>query len=147
MITEPTEPELVESSTQEPRISDQTFCKLFDDHCQFDDFFVIDCRSKPEFEGGHIKTAIRCHPTESEDNIPNLYRRIWKPRVCYVFHCEFSQYRGPTAYRLFSETHKNSENNDKKLYAYVLDGGFNKFYLKHQDYCVGTYISEVETPY
>lgn len=139
--------ELVTSSNDTlPRISDKTLCKLFDNINQFDDLVIIDCRSNHEFFGGHIKTAIRCHPTETNDNIINLYNRLWKPRVCFVFHCEFSKYRGPAGYRLFAQAHQNSANSDQKLNAFVLDGGFYRFFALHQDYCVGTYVPEIEVP-
>ncbi|OHT11924.1 hypothetical protein TRFO_18388 [Tritrichomonas foetus] len=132
------------SSSNKPRITDETFCKLFDDHSRFDGFVIIDCRTEREYEGGHIKTAIRCHPFENQQNIPNLYKKMWRPRWCYIFHCEFSAYRGPSAFHLFENTHKASENANRKLYAYVLDGGYSVFYPKHQDYCVGTYVPEVD---
>ena len=137
---------IVDPKSKEPRISDETLCRLFDDVNKFDDLVIIDCRSYLEYYAGHIKTAIRCHPTEANDNILNLYKRIWKPRVCFVFHCEFSKYRGPTAYRLFAQAHHNSTNADQTLNAFVLDGGFYRFFALHQDYCVGTYVQEIEVP-
>ena len=109
---------IVDPKSKEPRISDETLCRLFDDVNKFDDLVIIDCRSYLEYYAGHIKTAIRCHPTEANDNILNLYKRIWKPRVCFVFHCEFSKYRGPTAYRLFAQAHHNSTNADQTLNAF-----------------------------
>ncbi|KAK8894085.1 hypothetical protein M9Y10_022517 [Tritrichomonas musculus] len=133
-------------SNKEPRITDETLCKLFDDTKQFDDLIIIDCRSIHEYSAGHIKTAIRCHPTETNDNILNLYNRLWRPRVCFVFHCEFSKYRGPTGYRYFAQVHQRSKNSDQKLNAYILDGGFYRFFALHQDYCVGTYIPEIDIP-
>lgn len=138
--------EVTNPNEKEPRISDETLCKIFDNTTQFDDLVIIDCRSKHEYFAGHIKTAIRCHPTETNDNIVNLYNRLWKPRVCFVFHCEFSKYRGPTGYRLFAQVHQNSTNCDQKLNAFILEGGFYRFFALHQDYCVGTYVPEIEVP-
>ena len=145
-LIEPKDPVTLQTS-KEPRINDTTFCSLFDDHSQFDNFMVIDCRSEREYEGGHIKNAVRCHPFEKSDNIRKLYRKYWRPQCCFVFHCEFSAYRGPSSYRIFLEEHQKSGNGEKNLHAFVLDGGFSVFYPKHQDYCVGTYVPEVDQEY
>lgn len=129
---------------EEPRISGQTFCQLFDNHSQFDEFFIVDCRTEREYNGGHIKSAIRCHPFEKENNIFNLYRLHWKPTTCFIFHCEFSSIRGPAAYRLFIKEHQNSNNSNIPVNAFILDGGYNEFFSDHEDYCVGTYIKEID---
>ncbi|OHT00151.1 hypothetical protein TRFO_33220 [Tritrichomonas foetus] len=134
---------VVERFNSEPRITAETFCQVFDDHSQFTDFVIIDCRSKREYDGGHIKGAIRCHPFENPQNIPNLYQKIWKPGCLYVFHCEFSMYRGPNAYHIFKECHEKSPNAGEQLNAYVLDNGFSDFYCeKHKPYIDGIYVKE-----
>lgn len=63
--------------------------------------FIIDCRFKYEYEGGHVNTAI---------NIPNgdstrteLWERFFKApflnkKVAIIFYCEFSSKRGPRGY-------------------------------------------------
>ena len=134
-----------EEYNKEPRISGQTFCQLFDDHSQFDDFFIVDCRTEREYEGGHIKTAIRCHPLENSKNIPNLYHKFWSSNACFIFHCEFSSIRGPTAYRLFLTEHNNSANSNQSFNTFILDGGYSEFYAEHEDYCIGTYVAEMST--
>ena len=144
MQKEPTDPETLDlSNSPEKRISGDTFCKFFDHHEEFDDFTIIDCRTQREYDGGHIKGAIRCHPYEIENNIANLYNQIWKPRSLYIFHCEYSAFRGPTAYYDFAEAHSQSANRDEPLHIFVLDGGYRQFYADHPDYCEGGYVPEM----
>ena len=139
---EPEDPPTLQISYSNfPRISGETFCKLFDDHSRFEGFTVIDCRTEREYNGGHIKGAIRCHPFES--SIEELYHKIWKPRCCYVFHCEFSQFRAPTSFRMWEEAHKNSPNKPLKMHSFILDGGYSQFYPQFPQYCDGAYTSEM----
>ena len=143
MTEEPQDPETIKLSyTNEQRITHDTFCKLFDDHSRFDNFTVVDCRTEREYDGGHIKGAIRCHPFENPSNVPDLYQKIYKPRSIYIFHCEYSAYRGPTAWAMFTEAHQNSPNAQEPLHAFILDGGYREFYPLHPDYCDGKYVPE-----
>lgn len=130
------------STNKEKRISDETFCKLFNDHSGFENFYIIDCRSAREYNGGHIKGAIRCNPFEQKSNIPNLYKQIFKSKSIFVFHCEFSVFRGPFAHQKFEMEHLISNNFNQPLYSFILDGGYRKFYSLHPDYCDGKYIPE-----
>lgn len=143
MLPEPKDPETLDiPRSNEPRISDEILCKLLDDHSEFDDFIIIDCRSEREYKGGHIKGAIRCHPYEKQKNVENLYQKIWKPRSIYIFHCEYSQFRGPMAWDQFHMEHQFSHNYASPLHAFVLHGGYRKFYALHPEYCDGKYIPE-----
>lgn len=143
MAEEPQDPESFQISySNEPRISPETFCQLFDDHSRFNSFIIIDCRSAREYEGGHIKGAIRCYPSENKSNITKLYKKIWKPKSIYIFHCEYSANRGPTGYCQFKEAHDKSINKNSPLHSFVLDGGYRKFYPKYTDYCEGGYVPE-----
>ena len=135
-------PEIETLANDESRISGETFCKLFDDHSQFDQFFIIDCRSSREYDGGHIKGAIRCNPFEGKTNIQDLYKKYYKPRSLYIFHCEYSLFRAPSARKLFEDEHSNSSNSKEPLNAFILDGGYRLFYPFHQNYCDGSYVSE-----
>lgn len=140
------EPEDPESFTiphhYEPRITHETFCKLFDDHSRYENFTIIDCRSVPEYEGGHIKGSIQWHPNEKASKVEELHKKIFKPRSIYIFHCEYSEYRGPMAWEKFRRAHVFSSNRSEPLHAFVLEGGFSKFYELHPDYCDGTYVPE-----
>lgn len=66
------------------------------------DYVIIDCRFGYEYEGGHITGALHCAKAEE------LGARFFTPEALqstkaghsskppvYIFHCEFSQSRGP----------------------------------------------------
>ena len=129
-------------SNDEKRITHETFCELFDDHSKYDFFYIIDCRSAREYNGGHIKGAIRCNPFEQKSNITNLYKQIFKPRSIFIFHCEYSVFRGPFAHQKFAMEHLISNDFNKPLNSFILDGGYRKFYSLHPDYCDGKYVPE-----
>jgi rhodanese-related sulfurtransferase len=122
------------------RIKTDTFCQLFDSHPHFDRLLVVDCRSRREYDGGHIKGAIRRHPFES--GFDSLYSEEYNPTTLFVFHCEFSAFRAPAAIRKFGELHIAAGKDPSLLHAFVLEGGFSAFYALHRDYCVGRYVTE-----
>jgi M-phase inducer tyrosine phosphatase len=106
----------------------------------FDNFVIIDCRFKYEYEGGHIKGAININsPVELKEQ---FFLKI-KPRTLLVFHCEFSQVRGPELANFFRNLdRKMNEKAYPKLfypYVYILQGGYNMFYSLSPDQCEGGY--------
>jgi rhodanese-related sulfurtransferase len=123
------------------RISAATFCALVDNHPNFDNVFVCDCRTPGEYNGGHIKTAIRCHPFM--ESIPDLYKAEYNAKISFIFHCEFSAYRAPAAIVQFQNTHRAAGRPANELHAFVLDGGFSQFHPEHKDYCIGNYVPEM----
>lgn len=65
-------------------------------------------------------------------------------KTVIIFHCEFSQHRGPKMYRALREI-------DRRLHIdfypqlfyneiYLLEGGFKDFYSKYPQLCEGTYV-------
>lgn len=130
---------------EEPRITHETFCKLYNDKAKYNDFIIVDCRSAAEYEGGHIKGSIRWHPKDQVFTVEDLHKKIWKPKSLYIFHCEYSEYRGPIAWEKFKYAHSFSPNFREPLHAYVLDGGYKQFYQLHPEYCEGEYVSERST--
>jgi rhodanese-related sulfurtransferase len=127
--------------TQEfDRITAETFCQVYTNHPAFSKVLVVDCRTEREYNGGHIKGAIRCHPFT--DSIPDLYTKEYQPDVLYIFHCEFSAFRAPTAIRQFIKSHADANRDRKTLHCYVLDGGFSEFWDPHKEFCDGTYVTE-----
>ena len=64
---------------------------------------VIDCRFDYEYHGGHIKGAINIDNQEALERefLHDLVRRrqLMSSRTIIVFHCEFSEKRGPTLWR------------------------------------------------
>lgn len=139
------DPESVEDYTGDyRRISGDTFSKFFYDHHGFERVFVVDCRTRGEYDGGHIKGATRCHPFEKLGNITELYKREYNPNTLFIFHCEFSAYRAPASIREFIRAHTDAGRPRDQLHAFVLDGGFSQFFAPHQDCCEGRYVSEAE---
>jgi M-phase inducer tyrosine phosphatase len=137
-------PSFEDYTKQYRRISGDTFCAIHDSHPAFKSVVTVDCRTKREYKGGHIKGAIRVHPFL--DNFGLLYPRVYDPETLFVFHCEFSAYRAPAAIKQFYAQHARARRDKRDLHAFVLDGGFSRFWQEHPTYCVGTYIAESEQP-
>lgn len=142
---EPQDPKTFNNSKDDsPRISPTTLDQLIKDHPKFQNITIIDCRTEMEYEGGHIKGAINVGPNNKEAMV-NLYHEIWKPKSLYIFHCEFSLFRGPTGWSIFNEEHKKSTNKDLPLHAFVLNGGYREFHAKYPEQCDGGYVSEASS--
>ena len=145
MQKEPTNPETLDlSNSPEKPILCDTFCHFWDHHEEFDDFTIFDCRTQRELDGGQqgIKGAIGYHPYEIENKIASLDNQIWKLRSLYIFLCEYSAFRGPTAYCDFAEAHSQSVNRNKPLHIFLLDGVYRQFYADLPDYCDRGYVPE-----
>jgi M-phase inducer tyrosine phosphatase len=122
------------------RITADTFCSFFDSRPGFDSMLVIDCRSAPEYEGGHIKGAIRRHPFEA--GFDALYSEVYSPTTLFIFHCEYSFLRGPVSIARFIQQHMEAGRDRATLHAFVLDGGYREFWPAHREYCEGGYVPE-----
>jgi len=65
-----------------------------------------------------------------------------------IFHCEFSQKRGPRAFRALRNTdrQKNLKTWPRLDFPeiYVLEGGYSAFYSEFAEFCEGTYVKMVE---
>lgn len=145
MNDEPQDPETFNNSKDDsPRISPTQLCQLINDHSEFKNIFIIDCRSETEYKGGHIKGSINISSPNDKNVISNLYHEIWKPKTLYIFHCEFSLFRGPTGWSYFNEEHSKSVNKDLPLHAFVLNGGYREFHAKYPEQCDGGYVSEAK---
>ena len=68
-------------------------------------FLIVDCRYEKEYQAGHISSAININ------NDPNLLNEIFfaksenikqllAQKTAIIFHCEFSEQRGPTMYSI-----------------------------------------------
>ncbi|KAK8885417.1 m-phase inducer phosphatase [Tritrichomonas musculus] len=127
-----------------PRISGNTLVSIisgeYSDH--FDNLYIIDCRYDYEYNGGHIKNAINCGDPAI---LYNLFFDEIKNRTLIIFHCEFSQNRGPQMAQIFRE--KDRELNCQRYpqlfypHVFILDGGYSLFHSKFGDYCDGGYVS------
>lgn len=105
----------------------------------FEQVIIIDARFEYEFRGGHI---IGARNVRSKAQLYGIYDRYRNKHYCIVFHCEFSQNRGPTLLRLFREydRHHNDYPNLSFPDIYLLEGGYRQFYDMMPDLCYGKYI-------
>ena len=130
-----------------PRITGKTLCDMLSgvyDEC-FESLFIIDCRFKYEYDGGHIKGA---HNINSPDDLIACFFQQIQQRALFVFHCEFSHNRGPQMASIFRSIDRE-ENKDRYPYlfypnVYILDGGYRKFYQEHPDFCDGGYTTMLD---
>lgn len=101
----------------------------------FDKVVVVDARSDREYFGGHIKDAL-----QGRDNyqLEEIYSKHYTPNTCFVFHCQFSENRGPKALQAFREIHQQV-NSNSDLVAVVLDAGYKGFYQTRREFCKGGY--------
>ena len=125
-----------------PRITSETLVQIlegdYDDY--YDNLFILDCRYEYEFNGGHIKGALHI---DSPDEFQKMFFDSIIPNSLIIFHCEFSQNRGPQMASFFREMDRNLNKMEyPNLFypnVYILDGGYKNFYAKHTEYCEGGY--------
>jgi rhodanese-related sulfurtransferase len=131
-------------------ISCQTVVDLIDKKYsdRIDEFVIIDCRYDYEYEGGHIHKAINLSKPQM---IRKFFDRACKAmahktamarkqsKVAIIFHCEFSQKRGPELCRLFrSMDRKKNENRYPTLDfadTHVMEKGYREFHRLHNSRC------------
>eukprot|EP00462_Mataza_sp_D1_P018854 CAMPEP_0175126594 /NCGR_PEP_ID=MMETSP0087-20121206/3940_1 /TAXON_ID=136419 /ORGANISM="Unknown Unknown, Strain D1" /LENGTH=1418 /DNA_ID=CAMNT_0016408523 /DNA_START=130 /DNA_END=4386 /DNA_ORIENTATION=- len=118
------------------RISANTLAELFaGDYSQrLSHFVVVDCRFKFEYNGGRIKGAVHaCFKNQVQALYSECKRFITEQpqaKVAMIFHCEYSQERGPKACQFFQNMDR-SQNHWPHLdfpEVYVLEGGYRKFF-------------------
>ena len=108
---------------------------------------IIDSRFEYEFEGGHIRGALNLNTPETLEAFffgdKHKIEQLMRTKTAIVFHCEFSQQRGPRMYRTLREI-------DRRLHidfypqlfyseVYLLEGGYKEFWGKHPELCEGGY--------
>jgi rhodanese-related sulfurtransferase len=103
---------------------------------------VVDARSKLEYDGGHIRGAINC--PHHYRTVQRLYSKLYKPDRLFIFHCEFSHARGPSAAKNFIESHDLGRHSNDPLMVVVMDGGFSSFYPWFTELCQGKYWPEAK---
>lgn len=107
---------------------------------------IVDCRFDYEYAGGHIENAVNLNdPKEMEAlffkdkaTVEQLMNKV------IVFHCEFSQKRGPAMYQALREIDRrlHMEHYPRLFYPeiYVLEGGYKLFYEQQPHLCSGGYV-------
>ncbi|OHT12642.1 Rhodanese-like domain containing protein [Tritrichomonas foetus] len=125
-----------------PRIAAKTLAKLlsgeYDDY--YDNLYILDCRYEYEYEGGHIKGALN---VDSPDVFQEMFFDTVVPNSVIVFHCEFSQNRGPQMASMFREIDRNLNKMEYPNlfypHVFILDGGYRNFYQEYHEFCNGGY--------
>nr|XP_024368349.1 arsenate reductase 2.2-like [Physcomitrium patens]PNR62831.1 hypothetical protein PHYPA_001255 [Physcomitrium patens] len=88
---------------------------------------VVDVRDEERAFDGHIAGSMHFSSSTFEENLPKLIEEV-KNKETVVFHCAFSQVRGPTCARKLSE-HLNNAKTEGKIEKVpsivVLERGFN----------------------
>eukprot|EP00475_Leptophrys_vorax_P028508 TRINITY_DN4127_c0_g2_i1.p1 TRINITY_DN4127_c0_g2~~TRINITY_DN4127_c0_g2_i1.p1 ORF type:complete len:302 (-),score=53.91 TRINITY_DN4127_c0_g2_i1:676-1581(-) len=126
---------VISADTAANLISGEAFGSLFDE------VHVIDCRFEYEYLGGHIRNAINViSPYDLEHKYFGSSSSEVKSRICILFHCEYSQQRGPSLCRLMREMDRKingCENYPRLFYpeVYLIEGGFKEFNLRHPHLC------------
>jgi M-phase inducer tyrosine phosphatase len=103
---------------------------------------IVDARFGYEHDGGHIKKS---QNIRSLAQMQILFQEFRDCEACVVFHCEFSQKRGPNLMHRFRDHDRcaNSNRYPKLNYPtiYLLQGGYSKFFGDCPDLCEGGYVS------
>eukprot|EP00468_Gymnochlora_sp_CCMP2014_P015253 CAMPEP_0167768532 /NCGR_PEP_ID=MMETSP0110_2-20121227/16725_1 /TAXON_ID=629695 /ORGANISM="Gymnochlora sp., Strain CCMP2014" /LENGTH=407 /DNA_ID=CAMNT_0007657227 /DNA_START=205 /DNA_END=1425 /DNA_ORIENTATION=+ len=106
------------------------------------EFIIIDCRYDYEFEGGHIKNALNL---SKKSLIKKFYERArvsihasannpkyQGKRRAVIFHCEYSQHRGPELARYFRSLDREANSHRYPHLdieeVHVMKGGYREFF-------------------
>jgi hypothetical protein len=105
----------------------------------FDILLIIDARFNYEYEGGHIKGSWN---VRRNAEMQELYEQFRDCNGCVVFHCEFSQDRGPKLMNIFRDYDRQVHSYPTLSYPFVflLEGGYRQFYADCPDLCTKGYI-------
>lgn len=105
------------------------------------DFKVLDCRFKYEFNGGRISCA---RNVNSKEDLIEFYNEYKDKDIVVVFHCEYSQTRGPSFMQMFREYDRMIHEGHYPRLSFphigLLQGGFKQFYELYPEECIGEYI-------
>ena len=114
----------------------------------YDRVVILDCRFGYEYEGGHIKDAIHIDGPETLKKMYFTGCSEEKSKTVFIFHCEFSQNRGPSLAAYFRKVDReiNIDQYPKLTYpnVYILDGGYKRFYSEYPEYCIGGYTKMLD---
>ena len=94
---------------------------------------IVDCRYAYEFEGGHISGAVNISTRQELESrffgSKESIEQIMSEHTIIIFHCEFSQKRGPLLYSILRGIDRqfNQEIYPKLFFPeiYILEGGYS----------------------
>jgi M-phase inducer tyrosine phosphatase len=113
----------------------------------------VDCRFDYEYQSGHILDAVNLNGPEAmkdyffkdRETVERLMQTV------IVFHCEFSQKRGPEMYSAVRELDRRLHINcyPQLFYPeiYILEGGYKLFHEVQPALCIGTYLPMKDTQF
>jgi rhodanese-related sulfurtransferase len=127
-----------------PHITPQTFLRILQGEFDqtFEKWVVLDCRFQHEYVGGHVCGALNLTTLEE---LKELYDYYLGRQVCFVFHCEFSQERGPMwaqTFREFDRIRNLKEERGHKLHypcIYIVHGGYQAIFGAVGQVTTGSY--------
>ena len=108
---------------------------------------IVDARFDYEYNYGHIKGAINI---DNQNLLERTFlhdleklRQLMRSRTIIVFHCEFSQKRGPSLWQTLRglDRNINMAKYPKLFYPemYLLEKGFSAFHANYPELCDGGY--------
>jgi len=96
------------------------------------DYLVVDVRDS-DWKGGNIKGSYNLPSLKFQSGVDGFLSKT-KSVPMVVFHCKFSQERGPVAAGLYDARRALQEAEEyKNQQVYVLQGGFNTFATAFKD--------------
>eukprot|EP01084_Bolivina_argentea_P035578 65979_1 len=116
----------------------------------FDNYVIIDCRYDYEYNGGHIKGALNVQSANLLELLMKSNLSAINNSIAWIFHCEYSQKRGPRAASWFRNIDaKLNQMSYPKLcfpHCYVLEGGYKGYYKNNVSNAL-TYVSMFDEKY
>ncbi|KAH0832078.1 Rhodanese-like domain-containing protein, partial [Lanmaoa asiatica] len=95
-------------------------------------YLVVDVRDS-DWKGGNIKGSHNLPSLKFQSGVNELISKT-KGVPMVVFHCKYSQERGPVAAGIYDAKRSLQEAEEyKNQQVYVLQGGFNTFATKFKD--------------
>eukprot|EP01084_Bolivina_argentea_P035579 65980_1 len=111
----------------------------------FDNYVIIDCRYDYEYNAGHIKDALNIQSADLLELLMKSNLSAINNSIAWIFHCEYSQKRGPRAASFFRNIDaKLNQMSYPKLcfpHCYVLEGGYKGYYNTNHISNSLTYVS------
>ncbi|KAG9315751.1 Rhodanese-like domain-containing protein [Chiua virens] len=110
-----------------PRITSADLADIIkSDKKPWQDYLVVDVRDS-DWKGGNIKGSYNLPSQKFQAGVDELISKTKDvPEV--IFHCKFSQERGPNAALIYNGRRLLQEADEyKNQQVYVLQGGFNTF--------------------
>jgi len=103
--------------------------------------YIIDCRFDYEFQAGHIIGAYNMGDPAAIESFfmqnANTLRDMMRSRAVLIFHCEFSERRGPNCWRELRNADRStnarriSDSDSQQLFfpeMYLLEKGYAHFH-------------------